>query len=365
MGNKKFSVFLLIAVLILSLMGCQPAQKPDDPKPPASTEQSSEKDTSDESDSSVEEDTQDTSSEDTGNSDSTESTEDTENNDDDEITGGTGSSGDMNTPGISLSDIPAFSKDYYIVLNNNIPYFSTENLKANAYEYYSDLDALGRCGVAHACLGRELLPSDDREGISNVSPSGWHTTQYGSVPGASLYNRSHLIAHSLAGENDNEKNLISGTQHLNQREMTKFEDMVLDMIKEIGVHVMYRVTPFFEGNNLIATGVQMEAWSVEDNGESICFNVFIYNVQDNISIDYATGESYEINPTIIPDWAQYMVHKSKGKIHEITCSSVTATGANNRVFFATYEEALAYSESVKPSKADIECGNCHAYSEHN
>ena len=153
---------------------------------------------------------------------------------------------------------------------------------------------------------------------------------------------------------------------MNQIEMTKFESMVLDYIKETGNHVMYRVTPIYEGNNLIATGVQMEAWSVEDEGredEGICFNVFIYNVQDNISIDYATGESYEIVPTVIPDWAKYMVHKTSGKIHEIDCTSVMATGAKNRVFFETYEDAEAYSISVKSSMKDIECGNCHAYSE--
>lgn len=200
---------------------------------------------------------------------------------------------DMDTPGISIADIPEYSNEYTIVLNDNIPHFVTNNLKAESYEYYSPLDELERCGVAHACLGQDLLPTEERGSISHVKPSGWHTTKYDSVPGKSLYNRSHLIAWSLAGENANELNLITGTQHMNQIEMQVYETLVLDYIKETGNHVMYRVTPFYEGNNLVCTGVQMEAWSVEDNGEDICFNVFIYNVQDGIYIDYATGESHE------------------------------------------------------------------------
>ena len=271
-----------------------------------------------------------------------------------------GTTTDFKTPGISLSQIPAYSDNYYIALNNNKPHFSTDNLSTTAFEFYSELDSLGRCGVAYACLGPELLPTETRGDINSVTPSGWVSTDSGN----SLYNRSHLIAHSLAGENDNPKNLITGTSRMNQYSMQVFEDQVLDYIKETGNHVMYRVTPFFEGNNLVATGVQMEGWSVEDNGEDICFNVFIYNVQDNISIDYATGESHEIEVTVIPDWANYMVHKTSGKIHEIDCSSVLQTGANNRVFFATWEEALEYSLSVSNSESKRECGNCHAYSEH-
>lgn len=286
-------------------------------------------------------------------------------------------SSDLNTPGISLSDIPAYSSDYYIVLNNNIPHFSTTNLTTESYEFYSELDSLGRCGVAYACLGKDLMPADgeSRGSISSVKPTGWHTTSYSCVPGSSLYNRSHLIAWSLANENANKKNLITGTEHLNQKEMTKFEEMVRDYIKETGNHVMYRVTPYFDGQNLIATGVQMEAWSVEDNGEDICFNVFIYNVQDGIYIDYATGESYEINPpasetesdsgsgSTSDGDAIYMVNKNNGKIHKITCGSVTQTAEKNRVFFSTWEEALAYSIEIDSSKSKIECGNCHAYSE--
>ena len=273
-------------------------------------------------------------------------------------TGGNNTSKDLNTPGISLSDIPAYSKDYYIVLNNNIPHFSTDNLATDCYEYYSELDSLGRCGVAYACLGTDLLPTEDRGSISSVKPTGWHTTSYTCVPGQSLYNRSHLIAFSLAGENANKKNLISGTQHLNQIEMQKFESQVLDYIKETGNHVLYRVTPFFEGNNLIATGVQMEGWSIEDNGEDICFNVFIYNVQDGITIDYATGESYETNQddntsSDTPENAQYVVNGNNGKIHKISCGN--ASGLTNPIYCETLEEAEAESAKIKGSAQYAGC----------
>lgn len=305
----------------------------------------------------------------TGNNNTNNNNGNTGNNNTDNNNSNTGNNNnitgtDLNTPGISLSDIPAYSKDYYIVLNNNTPHFSTQNLATTSYEYYSELDSLGRCGVAYACLGQDLMPTGDRGSISSVKPSGWHSTSYGCVPGSSLYNRSHLIAWSLAGEDANKQNLITGTQHMNQIEMTKFEDMVRDYIKETGNHVLYRVTPFFDGKNLVATGVQMEAWSIEDQGEAICFNVFIYNVQDGIEIDYATGDSRETNTgsseeNTTPDTAKYMVNKNNGKIHKIDCSSVQATAEKNRVFFDTYEEALAYSKSIQSDDSKRFCGNCH------
>ena len=292
----------------------------------------------------------------TGNNDNTSNNDN--NGDTGSQNGGSNTSKDLNTPGISLSDIPAYSKDYYIVLNNNTPHFATDNLAADCYEFYSPLDSLGRCGVAYACLGTDLLPTEDRGSISSVKPSGWHSTSYSCVPGGSLYNRSHLIAFSLAGENANESNLISGTQHLNQIEMQKFENLVLDYIKETGNHVLYRVTPFFEGNNLIATGVQMEGWSIEDNGEDICFNVFIYNVQDGISIDYATGASYETNPgddttSDVPEDALYVVNGNNGKIHKITCGN--AKGLSKPIYCRTLEEAEAESAKLEGSAQYAGC----------
>lgn len=194
---------------------------------------------------------------------------------------------------INIQDIPAYSGKSYIELNNNIPIFTDEDKKSTeAFEQYSNLDCLGRCGVAFANVCKELMPTEERGNIGDIRPSGWHTVKYPDVIEDNyLYNRSHLIAYSLAGENANEKNLITGTRYFNQETMQIFELKVLDYVRENDNHVLYRVTPVFENDNLIATGVIMEAWSVEDEGRGICFNVFCYNVQPGIEIDYATGES--------------------------------------------------------------------------
>lgn len=193
---------------------------------------------------------------------------------------------------ISVTDIPAYAGEPYVVLNNNVPYFTEEELTTESYEYYSELDALGRCGVTHACIGQDIMPTEERGSISHVNPTGWHTVKYDVVSGKYLYNRSHLIGHQLTGEDANEKNLITGTRYFNVDGMLPFENMVADYVTETGNHVMYRVTPIFEGDNLLASGVQMEAKSVEDDGESILFNVYVYNVQPGVVIDYATGESW-------------------------------------------------------------------------
>ncbi len=201
---------------------------------------------------------------------------------------------------IDLSSIPAYDGKAYVAINNNIPYFEESDYKTEAEENYSELDSLGRCGVAMACLGKETMPAEDEErgSISNVTPSGWVQKKYDAslVGGGWLYNRCHLIGWQLSAENDNEKNLITGTRYLNvgsddDDAMVYFENMVADYIKETGNHVLYRVTPVYEGSNLLASGVLMEAYSVEDEGDGICFNVYIYNVQPGITIDYATGES--------------------------------------------------------------------------
>ena len=194
---------------------------------------------------------------------------------------------------ISISNIPEYSGEDYIILNNNIPNFSDSDLTTTSFEEYSPLDSLGRCGVAFANIGTDIMPTEKRESISSVKPSGWKSAEYPTdvIKGKYLYNRSHLIGFQLTAENANERNLITGTRYFNATLMLPYENMVADYIKETNNHVLYRVTPVFEGNNLVATGVQIEAKSVEDNGEGIEFNVFIYNIQPGITIDYATGDS--------------------------------------------------------------------------
>ena len=191
----------------------------------------------------------------------------------------------------SINDIPKYSGKDIIILNNNVPNFSKSDLTTTSFEKYSPLDSLGRCGVAYSNIGTDVMPTEKRESISSVKPSGWHSVKYDVVEGKYLYNRSHLIGYQLTAENANERNLITGTRYFNATLMLPYENMVADYIKETNNHVLYRVTPVFKGNNLVATGVQIEAKSVEDNGEGIEFNVFIYNIQPGITIDYATGDS--------------------------------------------------------------------------
>lgn len=192
---------------------------------------------------------------------------------------------------VTLEDIPEYSGDPYIEVNGNLPGFSEKELSEESYETYSDLDGLGRCGVAYANIGQDLMPTEGRGNISHVKPTGWHTAKYDNVDGKHLYNRCHLIGFQLSGENANEKNLITGTRYMNVDGMLPFENIVAEYVKETDHHVLYRVTPVFEGDNLVADGVQMEALSVEDGGDGVSFNVFVYNVQPGIYIDYATGES--------------------------------------------------------------------------
>lgn len=192
----------------------------------------------------------------------------------------------------SLEDVPEFSGEPYVVLQDNQPDFSQEDLVQEAFESYSPLDLLGRCGAAYACVGLETMPVEERGAIGQVKPSGWHLAKYNCVDGKYLYNRCHLIGYQLTGENANEQNLITGTRYLNVEGMLPFENMVADYVEQTGGHVLYRVTPIFQGSELVARGVQMEAESVEDEGAGVCFNVYVYNVQPGVAIDYATGESW-------------------------------------------------------------------------
>lgn len=192
---------------------------------------------------------------------------------------------------VSVDSLPQFDDEPYIVINDNIPIFSDNELTELSFEYYSELDSLNRCGYAIACLGLDLMPTEERGSMGQIKPSGWQMVKYDFIDGKYLYNRCHLIGYQLAGENANEKNLITGTRYLNVEGMLPFENMVTDYIKETGNHVLYRVTPVFYQDELVARGVQMEAWSVEDAGEGICYNVYVYNAQPGIEIDYKTGNS--------------------------------------------------------------------------
>ena len=188
--------------------------------------------------------------------------------------------------------VPAYDGKAYVAVNDNVPFFTEEELSSASYETYGELDPLGRCTVCVASVGQDLMPAEERGNIGAVKPTGWHTVKYDFVDGKYLYNRCHLIGYQLTGENANEKNLITGTRYLNVEGMLPFENLTADYVKETGNHVMYRVTPVFEGNNLVASGVLMEAESVEDQGEGVLFCVYVYNVQPGIAIDYATGESW-------------------------------------------------------------------------
>lgn len=199
------------------------------------------------------------------------------------------------TSAFSLREIPAYSGTPYTEVNGNQPYFTEEELTTQSFETYSELDSLGRCGMAYANVGQDLMPTEPRGEIGAVKPSGWHLVKYDNVDGKYLYNRCHLIAYMLAAENANPQNLITGTRYLNVQGMLPFETKVYDYVKNTGNHVLYRVTPIFDGDNLLADGVLMEAYSVEDAGEGICFCVFAYNVQPGIGIDYATGDNWAEN----------------------------------------------------------------------
>lgn len=192
----------------------------------------------------------------------------------------------------NIADVPSYTDEIYVTINNNIPYFDEQDYTTESFEMYSKLDDLGRCGVAYANICKEIMPTKEREDISEVYPTGWEQKQYN---GEYLYNRCHLIGHQLAGENANELNLITGTRYFNVSGMLPFENQIADYIyKNKNNHVLYRVTPIFEGDNLLASGVQMEAYSVEDKGRGVCFNVYVYNIQPGINIDYATGRSWKI-----------------------------------------------------------------------
>ena len=236
---------------------------------------------------------------------------------------------------VTLDSIPEYSGSPNVAINHNQPSFTKDDYTTKAFETYAKLDKLGRCGVTYACIGKEIMPTEDRGSIGQVKPTGWVTAKYDFVDGKYLYNRCHLIGFQLTGENANTSNLITGTRYLNVQGMLPFENMVADYVKETENHVLYRVTPIFDGDNLVASGVQMEALSVEDDGEGICFNVYCYNVQPGVKIDYATGEStldetYTEEKEDDVNSSQFVLNTSSKKIHKPTCSGATGMSEKNK-----------------------------------
>ena len=293
---------------------------------------------------------------------------------------------DNNIPSFeSLNDIPPFSGSPYVILNDNNPDFNVEELTTRSFESYSDLDSLGRCGVALACVGQDLMPTEERGSISSVKPTGWQSVKYDIVDGKYLYNRCHLIGFQLTGENANKYNLITGTRYMNVEGMLPFENMIADYVKETGNHVLYRVTPVFDGNNLVASGAILEAYSVEDQGDGICFNVYVYNAQPGITINYATGESVlgdklpeeEVKPVEptdpdtpvsnapdapdAPDAPEenteaieglYILNTGTKKFHYSNCSSATSMSSANKQEYRGDRDTLI-------AQGYTACGKCN------
>lgn len=239
-----------------------------------------------------------------------------------------------------LDQIPVFSTDAYVVVNKNEPIFTEEQLVTQSYEFYSELDALNRCGYAMACIGQDIMPTEERGGIGQVKPTGWQTVKYDFVDGKYLYNRCHLIGYQLTGENANEKNLITGTRYLNVEGMLPFENMVADYVKETGNHVLYRVTPVFKGSELVARGVQMEAWSVEDEGEGICFNVYAYNNQPGVIINYGDGSSQLDESSADGEQLTYILNTNSKKFHDSNCQQGKSISDQNRQVTTTTRQML-------------------------
>ncbi|MDO5146493.1 MAG: DNA/RNA non-specific endonuclease [Eubacteriales bacterium] len=255
-----------------------------------------------------------------------------------------------------LAVLPEYTSEASVEVNGNVPFFSEDELTEESFESYAELDELGRCDEAVACVGQDLMPTEKRGEIGSVKPSGWQKAKYvGLVDGNYLYNRCHLIGYQLSGENANEQNLITGTRYMNVEGMLPYENEVADYVDDTDNHVMYRVTPMFEGDDLVARGVLMEAYSVEDEGEGVCFNVFCYNVQPGIEIDYETGRSARQEDFSPKDdenkKEQYVLNKNTGKFHRTNCSSLSEMSGQNRKYYKGSREDLI-AQGYEP------CGRC-------
>lgn len=252
----------------------------------------------------------------------------------------------LQEPSFDLTSIPEYSGEPYVLINDNVPEFAEEDLTDESYEIYGPLDYLGRCTLVEACIGRDLMPTEKRGSISHIKPTGWQIAKYDFVDGKYLYNRCHLIGYQLTGENDNELNLITGTRYMNVKGMLPFEEFVAEYVKETGNHVLYRVTPIFEDRNMLASGVQMEAMSVEDGGRDVMFNVYCYNVQPGVLIDYETGDNYlgedlDVAPggdSVSDVEAKYVLNTKSQKFHKPDCSGLKNMNPENR---ANYEGSRA------------------------
>lgn len=249
-----------------------------------------------------------------------------------------------------LSNIPDYDGKAYVELNGNVPEFSeSEKTYSESFEEYGKLDSLGRCTYAVSCIGKDLMPTEKRGSIGSVKPSGWHISKYDFVDGKYLYNRCHLIGYQLTAENANERNLITGTRYLNVEGMLPFENDVADYIEITNNHVYYKVTPIFEGNNLVANGVQMQAYSVEDNGQGISFNVYCYNVQPGVAIDYATGDNQAVTSSSASvtstssdeaDKKTYIVNAKTKKFHNPDCDGVKKMSSSNKKKYKGTRDSL-------------------------
>jgi len=250
-----------------------------------------------------------------------------------------------------------YGYESFVELSGNLPEFSESEITTESFEKYSEIDHLGRCGKATACIGQDIMPTKEREAIGQVKPSGWQLVKYDNIDGKYLYNRCHLIGYQLTGENANEKNLITGTRYMNVEGMLPYENMVADYVKTTNNHVMYRVTPVFEGNNLLAKGVKMEAYSVEDNGAGVCFNVFVFNVQPGIDINYADGTSslaQKTDKTTAENndaKKEYVLNTNTKKFHHKDCPSVDDIRNENKEIFNGTKKELQ-QKGYEP------CGRC-------
>ena len=261
------------------------------------------------------------------------------------------------SPALTLDSIPAWSGDAWVELDRGIPGFTAEDMTTEAFEYYSPLDSLGRCGVVYANVCRELMPSEPRESISSVKPSGWINKPYDFVDGRYLYNRCHLIGFQLTGENANERNLVTGTRYLNVEGMLPFENMVADHVKEDDHHVLYRVTPIYREDDLVCSGVQMEAWCVEcgestDTQDHFSFHVYCYNVQPGVLIDYATGDSVLSEIGFGKEQQDWVLNTSSKKFHTPDCANAASISEKNRQEITCTRDELIY-------KGYAPCGTCN------
>lgn len=362
------AITLAVVVFFVGMMGSPLSETPDNPYSGGSSYSENLNDTS--GNSSTTEDN--TSSTDNTSSDKTEdsttpstTSKPTENNNPSSVGGGTAKP-------VDLSSIPAYSGNAYVTINNNKPSFSSSELTTKGYEKYSPLDSLNRCGVAIASCGKEIMPgaNEERGSISSIKPSGWNQAKYDGISGGWLWNRCHLIGWQLSAENANRENLITGTRYMNISGMLPFENMVADYIRETGNHVAYRITPIYKGNNLVCSGVQMEAYSIEDSGDGIEFNVYCYNVQPGININYADGSSSSQNgsnnTTSSPKpntsveentdnenigSTKYVLNTNTKKFHYPTCGSAGKIAAKN------YAESNESRDSLI-AKGYSPCGNC-------